>query len=110
MDLTITDEQAWKGSQSLYVTRLGEVANGLGRPRRFRTTMRRDSYDDQSYARVELWTPNGWVEVVSLAGMHPVIAELPSYAVPEGERRDAAYDAMRMVALMLETQAEEVTR
>lgn len=103
-ELTITDEQTFKGRQDLNLVRLGKRDG-----RQFRTIMRRDSSNFQSYARVELWTPAGWTEVVTLRGDHPVMAELPSYAVPE-EKRPAAFDAMRLVARMLETQAEEITR
>lgn len=113
MELTLTDEKTHKGTQSLNLTRLGKTERRQGEPvqsRKFRTTIKRDSYDFQSYARVELWTPAGWTEVVTLDGTHPVMADLPSYAVPEGEKREAAFAAMRNVARMLETQAEEVTR
>ena len=105
MELTNTNETITRGRQDVHMVRLG-TAQG---DRKFRSTLRRDSYDFQSYAKVELWTPAGWTEVVTLRGEHPVMAELPSYAVP-ADRRDAAHDAMRQVLRMLETQAEEVTR
>lgn len=105
MELTNTDETLIKGRQDLHMVRLGDASGD----RKFRTTIKRDSYDFQSYARVELWTPTGWTEVVSLRGDHLVMADLPSYAVPEAQRPNA-YAAMRAVARMLETQAEEITR
>ena len=110
MELTNTDETITRGRQDVHMVRIG-TAGGNGREdgRKFRSTLRRDSYDFQSYAKVELWTPAGWAEVVTLRGDNPVMAELPSYAVP-ADRRDAAHDAMRQVLRMLETQAEEITR
>lgn len=109
MELTNTNETITRGRQDVHMVRLG-TAPGYGKgERKFRSTVKRDSYDMQSYAKVELWTANGWTEVVTLRGEHPVMADLPSYAVP-ADRRDAAHDAMRQVARMLETQAEEVSR
>jgi len=110
MELKTTDETLTRGQHDLLMVRIG-TAGGNMQPdgRKFRTTIRRDSYDFQSNARVELWTKSGWTEVVYLRGDHPAMADLPSYAVPE-EKRPDAYAAMRAVARMLETQAEEVTR
>jgi hypothetical protein len=104
MELTNTSETITRGRQDVHIVRLGERDE-----RKFRSTVKRDSYDFQSYAKVELWTPAGWTEVVSLRGDNAVMADLPSYAVP-ADKRDAANDAMRQVARMLETQAEEITR
>lgn len=106
MELKNTDEKLTRGRQDLHMVRLSDAGDN----RTFRTTVKRDSYDFQSFARVEIWTAGqGWQEVVTLRGDHPVMAELPSYAVPEA-KREGAYAAMRAVARMLETQAEEVTR
>jgi len=56
------DERFWKGSQSLNYTRIVSAGD-----RRFRVTIKRDSYDNQSYARVEAWTDSaGWALVHSL--------------------------------------------
>lgn len=42
-----------------------ETCHDGGRPRRsFRATIKRNTYDHQSFGRVEMWTVMGWQEVV----------------------------------------------
>lgn len=74
--------------------------------RKLRTRIRRNSYDAQSHAVVELWTPMGWTQVVTLDGEHDTMKALPSYVTRD---LDGAYAALAAVANELEQTAMEVT-
>lgn len=101
--MTIIREDFVKQQQDLLFTRIAETPDG----RKFRTKIRRNAYDFQSTACVEVWTPNGWTQVVTLPGAHPVMADLPSYVTNDETK---ATLALKSVALMLEADAEEVAR
>ena len=101
--LTNTDELFTRSQQDLLLVRIGTASGD----RKFRATIRRNAYDFQGHGRVEIWTPAGWTEVVTLGGAHPVMAELPTYVERDDEK---CIKALRSVARMLETQAEEIAR
>jgi hypothetical protein len=46
---------------------------------RFRVVIKRDSYEFQSYARVEVWRRDGWTIVHALRGEDPCVANLPTH-------------------------------
>lgn len=46
---------------------------------KFRVVIKRDSFEFQSYARVETWRADGWSVVHALRGEDPRVADLPTY-------------------------------
>jgi len=56
--ITLLDEQFSTLNQSLNFSRV--VKHNT---QRFKVSIRRNAYDNQSHATVSLWTPNGWTEV-----------------------------------------------
>lgn len=55
------------GNQSWNYDEIVEVpSTTLGNPDKLRVEIRRNSYDDQSFARVSFWTPAGWSTVAAL--------------------------------------------
>ncbi len=57
--LTVRDERIWNGDQSLYGSRIVRWGSEL-----LRASIRRDAYDNQSSAVVEVWCiGRGWREV-----------------------------------------------
>lgn len=57
----------WNANQSWNLDRivkvLGPIRTGSGPARKLRVEIRRNSYDDQSHARVSVWTEGGWAVV-----------------------------------------------
>lgn len=94
--------------QSLTLTRVSELRLGNGRPRKFRTTLHRDSHANQSYAKVEVWTDAGWTNVVYVPGNNAEVEALEtSYAhkvADKTARVEAQFNAYAD-ALELEAQA-----
>lgn len=103
MAITIIREDYTHARHDLLFTRVVVLNDG----RRLRTSIRRNSHDFQSSAHVETWTPAGWVEVVALPGEHERMKALPSYVTRDDV---AAHDALKALAIVLEDDADEVTR
>jgi hypothetical protein len=57
---------------------------------RFRVTIKRDSFEFQSFARVEVWRRDGWTTVHYLHGEDARVADLPTCHVPKDQWAGAA--------------------
>lgn len=78
MNYEVTDRHLGNGAQSWNLTEVRRYHDG---PVVRRATVRRNSYDDQSYALVEQWSDVGWVEIVRWA-----ITETPAGATRDNGR------------------------
>ena len=76
----ITDK-VWRGGQSWNFHEVlihhpnGKLATKL------RIRIKRDAYDEQSWAKIERWGLDRWHEVHSLSGHDKLVKALPSYIV-----------------------------
>lgn len=75
LDLEVIEDRTWRSGrdQDVYRTRVERVAYPSEFPdvkarATLRFHLRANTYDFQSRANVEVWTPTGWVEVHHLSG------------------------------------------
>jgi hypothetical protein len=68
-------ERVWKGSQSWNYQHVFTVPGTL---HKLRVTVKRDSYDEQSWARIELWSGASWTLMQRLSGHEKIMKGLPS--------------------------------
>ena len=97
---TVTDVQAWRGDQSLHAVVHCTAAGDGKPPKRLRVTIKRDAYDFQSRATVEMWASEGWV----LAYRRHAIDTLPIYEsvyVTRDDREWVQRMQLSSVALLL---------
>lgn len=89
----------WQGSQSWNAEQVVRTAGG----QTLRSTVKRDAYDDQSIAAVDMWTGKNWTTVLTRS-----FGELPakevSYVWDEGRARipmmaslDVLHEAARRI-------------
>lgn len=90
-----------KHRDDLVYTRVAGLEDG----RRLRTVVRRNAYNNQSTAKVELWTPAGWTFVHSIDGCDPIMTTLPNYVTRD---MDKAERLLAEVADLLETIARKI--
>lgn len=66
-DLTVLSREETAGSVSRYAEVVHLDQSSIGLPGvALRITMRADTYAEQSFARIERWTPSGWALVHSV--------------------------------------------
>lgn len=65
MKKSIIHEKIFNGSQSVNYTGLWKISES-GQTQKLRVLIKRDSYDSQSYAKVQLWDGSQWNFVTSL--------------------------------------------
>jgi hypothetical protein len=66
MNFKVLEQSATSHGQNVWFTRISVLVRDGSKDQRVRTSIRRDmSYNYQSTAKVELWTPAGWIEVIS---------------------------------------------
>lgn len=94
---TVIQHDFHKGRQSLELRRIVDTGE-----HKLRTFIDRDSYDEQSSAVVQVWTPNGWTEVVRreiefLSAVHH------KYVTRDLERAENSFteDALKLEATAL---------
>jgi hypothetical protein len=83
----VKSQRTWQRSQSLWSETVADVLCAGKAAFLMRATIRRNSYDEQSYARVEAWMPGtGWALVLTRT-IHecPDVAAL-SYVLKPGDR------------------------
>jgi len=93
---TIIDNKEFRGRQSRNLTRILKIAQG----NRLRISIKRDSYDFQSHARIELWseTEGKWnfVHSIPFAEMACVKSAL------DGKMEEDARELLRTALLIIE--------
>lgn len=93
---TVIDNKEYQGRQSHNLTRVLKTSNG----KKLRICIKRDSYDFQSYARIELWSePEGkWNYVHNIP--YPEMACVQSAL--GGKMEEDARELLRMALLIIE--------
>lgn len=77
--MKLLDERVTHTRDDYYLTRLADM-EVQGITRTLRTSIRRNAYDFQSTAKVELWTDAGWTEVVHATPSGDGFLGIPSVA------------------------------
>ena len=81
--------RTWKGTQSIYHERLIRVAAA----NTYRVTLKRDTYDHQSYAEVHRWSGKRWELVLRCPLDFLAIKHVSVYTKKEQEYADSMFDA-----------------
>lgn len=94
--ITIAQEH-WTSNQSLQFATTVRTRDDYGR--RLRVMIRRNAYDHQSSATVELWTPTGWTNVLTHHDITTLRIGKHSYTTrSEAWKADAQADALNLLA------------
>jgi len=90
-------ERIWKGRQSLNYERVTGYEKGMEEGR-LRVRIHRDSYDFQCSARVERWTRQEWVEVLTRPFTREYMPNAYGVSHHDRERKSTYESALRLDA------------
>lgn len=99
--MTAISSEFVKHDDDLRYTRVTGLKDG----RRLRSAIRRNFYDFQSTAKVELWTPAGWVFVHSIDGCDALMTALPGTRTSDMDKAERQFaelaDLLEVVASVI---------
>ena len=99
----MTTNRLWKKEQSWWGEMVVSVPKADVRTV-YRMTIRRNAYDDQSWGRVEVYSPtSGWFEVLTRS-----IGELPIRKASYGMDEDRVKDDMKRSLLIMFDEAKTI--